>query len=681
MRPVGLLLLLATYAFPQAVTNGPSTVNVGQVTVSPSYLYYAKMHYAGTWSAGLTYSSQDVVIFGGVTFISLQTGNLNITPGTDATFWQQIAGAGGGGGGGTPTFTGDCGNGGTTVLTCGSAIARTGVDINTSGQVTATHLAAPLPYNQGGTAAASAAAAFNGMSPMTTIGDMMYYNGGAQRLPIGSATNVLLGGIIPAWGFLNLGTMTTGNLNISAFNSGSGAGAGTFWRGDGVWAAGSCIWPVDVNLTTPPYQVVILGTDHKCGSANFDVIVRSLSGTTYTDTRPDGLLVDSATFNATVSFAGAFVGRILVIGGNVTNGGTSPTGAAGGDLTGTFPNPTLATVNPNVGACGDATHVCQTTFDGKGRATAAAPVLITGSATAWGAITGTLSSQSDLNTALGAKEATANKDAASGYAGLTAGSLLKTAEFPALTGDCTTSAGAVAVTCGTAVVRSNTTNTAGSSMTLDMSAASATAGLKIPVAAGAIPTTDGFIALNSTTHALTTGSNGITIVQAAAATGTNTSTTCTNQFVRVISSVVVPVCNSVVNADITNGTIDLTTKVTGVLPNANITQVSPTFGTSVSLTSGIPQMFGCTGTCTITVPVPAAGAQYCVYNDDNVATVITFSAIGSSARYENTARTAYGTAGTGTFVSGGAVGDKACLVFRDSTHYSTLAFQGTWTAN
>jgi hypothetical protein len=40
-------------------------------------------------------------------------------------------------------------------------------------------------------------------------------------------------------------------------------------------------------------------------------------------------------------------------------------------------------------------------------------------------------------------ENAANKDAASGYAGLTAGSLLKTAEFPAFTGDFTTTSGGV----------------------------------------------------------------------------------------------------------------------------------------------------------------------------------------------------------------------------------------------
>lgn len=59
-------------------------------------------------------------------------------------------------------------------------------------------------------------------------------------------------------------------------------------------------------------------------------------------------------------------------------------------------------------------------------------------------------------------EITANKDAASGYAGLTSGSLLKVAEFPAFTGDCTTLAGTVAMNCTNAIARTgvdiNTSN-------------------------------------------------------------------------------------------------------------------------------------------------------------------------------------------------------------------------------
>lgn len=122
------------------------------------------------------------------------------------------------------------------------------------------------------------------------------------------------------------------------------------------------------------------------------------------------------------------------------------------------------------------------------------------------------------------------------------------------------------------------------------------------------------------------------------------------------------------------------TNITGI-PNAAVAAAPlPTPGTSATLVAP-RSYYVCTGTCTVTVPVPAAGMEFCIMNDDNVSTVITMAAIGSSARYENTARTAYGTAGTGTFVSGGAVGDKVCLLGRDSTHYLTVSFNGTWTAN
>ena len=70
----------------------------------------------------------------------------------------------------------------------------------------------------------------------------------------------------------------------------------------------------------------------------------------------------------------------------------------------------------------------------------------------------------------------------------------------------------------------------------------------------------------------------------------------------------------------------------------------------------------CSATCTITLPVPSAGAQFCIVNGDNVSTVITLAALGGGAFYEKTARTSYGTAGTGTMISGGAVNDKVCLI-------------------
>lgn len=122
------------------------------------------------------------------------------------------------------------------------------------------------------------------------------------------------------------------------------------------------------------------------------------------------------------------------------------------------------------------------------------------------------------------------------------------------------------------------------------------------------------------------------------------------------------------------------TNITGI-QNVNVSAAPvPTPGTSVTLTA--PRGYAiCTGTCTVSVPVPAAGYEFCILNDDNVSTAITLSALGSSAMYENSARTAYGTAGTGTLALSAAAANKVCLVGRDATHYLTVSFNGAVTVN
>ncbi len=70
--------------------------------------------------------------------------------------------------------------------------------------------------------------------------------------------------------------------------------------------------------------------------------------------------------------------------------GSSPTGAAGGDLTGTYPNPALVTSGVSAGTYGDSTHVAQIVVDTKGRITTVNEVVVTGGGTPTGSAGGSL---------------------------------------------------------------------------------------------------------------------------------------------------------------------------------------------------------------------------------------------------------------------------------------------------
>lgn len=62
---------------------------------------------------------------------------------------------------------------------------------------------------------------------------------------------------------------------------------------------------------------------------------------------------------------------------SASGGSATPSGPAGGDLTGTYPNPTLTTSGVSAATYGSATQCPQVAFDAKGRATSATNVTIT----------------------------------------------------------------------------------------------------------------------------------------------------------------------------------------------------------------------------------------------------------------------------------------------------------------
>lgn len=171
-----------------------------------------------------------------------------------------------------PALSGDCstpGNSG--VLTCGSNIARTGTDINTSNQVTATHLASPLPVVQGGTGTTTSTGSGNvvlSTSPALTspsLGtpsslNLASANGFNQLVALSGATSVQQIEVA-----LGVGTQ---NVPLQVANISCSGGPGVISR---IWMTGTAS---DNTLVNTHIQVYVDGE----ATPGLDLIGSELTG-------------------------------------------------------------------------------------------------------------------------------------------------------------------------------------------------------------------------------------------------------------------------------------------------------------------------------------------------------------------------------------------------------------------